>query len=258
MKSLLLCLSLTLIGACGSTGTDTTPPAESGTVVNRLEQAGEVTYKLYLQTEANAGTRKGIVLLGAGNDENNPSTGSLEGGLENLTALELAKRGYVTAVVAYRDQPALVENDNGDSWNSNTAMLATDMSNVANDIITKVGGGLSRDRVLTGGVSYTSYALLTNIAMNDTPLADTRGVLAACGATGEFDAQNFKLPIFSVNCAGNPEGDFNGAALHDKITDQAIKADSGFFTDNSCNSHCGGSVDVWSEKLVERTLTWLP
>src|SRR5262249_27035068 len=202
-------------------------PAPSGAVVNKVEQAGGVSYKIYLQPNANGTNRKGLILLGSGNNENDPSTGSLDGGLENNVANEAAKLGYVAAMVAYREGPPLVSNNDA-SWNSNAQMLATDMSQVADAIIASYGGGLSRSRVLTGGVSYTSYALLSNIAEDTTPLADTRGLLAACGATGEWEAQNLKIPIFMVNCSGNPEGDFNGQALIDKITNAQLKADSGF------------------------------
>jgi len=211
-----------------------------------MEQVGAVSYKLYL----GAG-RKGIVLFGSGNDETNPATGSLDDPLENNVANELAKLGYVAAIVAYRDEdPVKVDED----WNRNCEMLATDMSQVADHIISTIGGGLSRSRVLTGGVSYTSYALLTNIGGSNT-LADTRGVLATCGATQDLDP---KIPIYSLNCSPNPEGDFNGQTLIDKIANPKVKADSGFFADTSCNSHCGGNTSAWTAKLIERVQLWLP
>ncbi|MEZ0373765.1 MAG: hypothetical protein ACAI44_32035 [Candidatus Sericytochromatia bacterium] len=215
-----------------------------------------MTYKLFVRPEAKG--LKGLILLGSGNDESDPGTGSLDGVLENAVAAALAKLGYGAAIVAYRDQPAVDFKDGGTSWNRNTGMLTADMSAVADTIIAAQGGGLNRSRVLTGGVSYTSYALLTNIAMNDSPLADTRGVLAACGATGDYEAKNFRVPVFSLNCAGNPEGDFSGQALYDRITNAKLKADSGFFVDPACNSHCGGDNGTWTSKLVERAQLWLP
>lgn len=248
-------------GAGGESNAPQAPenvPAAPGAIVNRIEKTGQLSYKLYLHPEANAANRKGLVLLGAGNDENDPATGSLDGALENSVAGELAKLGYVAAIVAYRDQPPLVPNDGGASWNRNSEMLAADMSQVADAVIASVGGGLSRGRVLTGGVSYASYSLLTNVAMNNTPLADTRGLLAACGSTGDYEAKNLKIPVFSLNCSGNPEGDYHGQGLIDRIGDPKLKADSGFFTDPACNSHCGGALNTWTSKLVERTQLWLP
>lgn len=232
--------------------------AGTGEVTQRVEKSGALSYKIYLQSEANGANRKGLILFGSGNDENDPGTGSLDGALENNAAKELAKLGYVAAIVAYRDQPPLVSNDGGASWNRNSEMLAADLSQVADTIIANYGGGLSRSRVLTGGLSYASYSLLTNISMNNTPLADTRGLLATCGATGDFEAKNLKIPIFSLNCSGNPEGDFNGQALIDRISDPKLKADSGFFTDASCTAHCGGATEAWTAKLLERTRLWLP
>src|SRR5262245_46620920 len=198
------------------TPTQTQPPSPTGTVVNRIEKSGTISYKIYLQQDANGTNRKGIILFGSGNDENNPTTGSLDGGLENNAANELAKLGYVAAIVAYRDEPPLVPNDGGASWNSNSEMLGADMSGVADTIIGTYGNGLTRAKVITGGVSYASYSLLTNVSFSNTPLADTRGLLATCGATGDYEAKNLKIPIFTLNCSGNPEGDFNGQALMDR------------------------------------------
>jgi hypothetical protein len=237
--------------------TNSANPAPAGTVVNRIEKSGAIDYKIYLQQDANGSNRKGIVLLGSGNDENNPVTGSLDGGLENTTASELAKLGYVVAIVAYRDQPAINFADGGVSWNNNSVMLGMDMSNVADTIITTYGNGLARGKVISGGVSYTSYMLLTNIALSNA-LADTRGVLATCGSTGADDAKNFKVPVYSLACSGNPEGNLEGQALIDQITNPQIKADSGFFIDPACNTHCGGDTNTWTAKMVERVQTWLP
>ena len=267
--ALTACLTLSL-GACSGSkapddngapvGGNENPapaaPAAPGAVTNSVKQAGTVSYKIYQQPEASASNRKGLILLGAGNDENDPSTGSLDGALENNLANELAKLGYVAAIVAYRDQPPLVPNDNGVSWNANSEMLAADMSQVADAIIASVGGGLSRARTITGGVSYTSFSLLTNLTFNNTPLADTRGFLAACGATG--DEPTFKVPVYTLNCKGNNEGDFHGQGLIDRIKDPKIKGDSGFFIDAACDTHCGGTTDAWAAKLVERVQLWLP
>jgi hypothetical protein len=240
--------------------TSGTTPTTSGftTVVNRTETSiNNVQYKIYLQDTATTKNRKGIILLGSGNNESNPTTGSLSGGLENKVALDLAKLGYIAAVVAYRDEPAVNWSDGGVSWNSNCEMLATDMSNVANTIITKYSAGLTRAKVITGGVSYTSYALLSNIAASNT-LADTKGLLATCGSTGSWQAQNFKIPIYNINCAGNPEGDLHGQALINAITNTTIKNNSGFFEDNSCSTHCGGDINTWSAKMIDRVKVWIP
>lgn len=241
----------------GSGNNDEDGSSGSSAVTNRIESSGSVSYKIYLQSEANANNRKGIVLLGSGNDQNDPSVGSLTGILENNVANELAELGYIAAIVAYQDQPAVDWGDGGASWNSNCEMLATDMSQVANTIISTYGSGLSRSQVITGGVSYTSYALLSNIAQSST-LVDTKGVLATCGSTGFWNAQHLQVPVYSLVCSGNPEGDYNGSSLIDAILDSGVKALSDYDVDSSCSSHCGGSTSNWTQYLLQQVQVWLP
>ncbi len=272
LKNTLIGLSLTLVVGCGATGTEETgmntsagnpapqtenqAPAQVGNVTSKIETVGGVTYKVYLQSEANSGNRKGIVLLGGGNEPTNLSPATVDGGLENKTAEELAKVGYVTAVVAYRLQPNVNFADGGVSWDNNAREMAIDMSNVADDIIGKIGGGLSRARVLTGGVSYTAFLLLDNISSAASPLADTRGLLSASAGT---NSTNFSIPIFTLNCDfSEGSGGIHGAELIGKIPNGSIKDQSGFFTDPGCKTHGTNDVNGWAAKLVERTQLWLP
>ncbi len=252
-------IAFTLLSMVACKSKDKLPKPEIfGNVTSRGETStNSVVYKIFIQDEETASNRKGIILLGSGGDENNPATGSLNGSLENDVALQLAKLGYVTAIVAYRDQPAVDFNDGGTSWNKNCEMLATDLSNVANTIISKYGSGLTRSKVITGGVSYTSYAILSNLAVSNT-LADTKGFLATCGSTSQWSAQHLKIPIYNINCAGNPEGDYHGQALINEIANGTIKANSGFFEDNSCSTHCGGTDAIWATKMVDRVKVWIP
>jgi hypothetical protein len=240
--------------AC-QTVTPPPPPPIPTAVVNRVENTNGIQYKIYLQEPATNSNRKGIILLGSGNNENDPTTGILTGGLENNICNELAKLGYISAIVAYRDQPPV--KPDWSNWNSNNEMLATDMSTTANAIISKYSNGLSRSKVIAGGVSYTSYALLNNIAGSNT-LADTKGVLAICGATDTWQAQNFKIPIYSLVCSGNPEGQLNGQTLYNAITNTTVKNNSGYFVDNTCNTHCGGNTNTWTTKVIEQVKKWLP
>ncbi len=242
----------------GSGGNDSTDSSsDSSEVVSRTETSGSISYKIYLQNTANASNRKGIILLGSGNDQNDPSTGSLSGGLENNVANELAELGYIAAIVAYQDEPPVNWSDGGVSWNSNCEMLATDMSDVANTIISTYGSGLTRAKVLTGGVSYASYALLTNVSESST-LIDTRGVLATCGSTGAWNAQHVQVPVYTLNCSGNPEGDYSGSSLIDLILDATVKADSGYDVDSGCSTHCGGSTTTWTTHIIDQVQVWLP
>ena len=228
-------------------------------MVNRIEASTHVSYKIYLQDAATSSNRKGLVLLGDGNDENAPSVGGLDGGMLNQTAAALAAAGYVSAIVAY--QAGTPSNPlTSDAWNANTLQLTQDFSDVADTIIAKYG--MQRGRVISGGLSYTSYALLSN-AGSTSPLHDSKGLLATCGATDTWHAGNFVLPVYSLYCAGSsgndtPEGDFEGAALISAIGNASVKSASGFHADTTCNTHCGGSADSWSAIMVAQTQAWLP
>jgi hypothetical protein len=46
--------------------------------------------------------------------------------------------------------------------------------------------------------------------------------------------------------------------LINEITNVTIKANSGFFEDNSCTTHCGGDINTWSAKMVDRVKFWIP
>ncbi len=240
----------------GNTNGAGTTPAQPGAVANKLEQVGNVQYKTYSQSGV---PPKGIVLLGSGGNDSDPKTGQLE--LPWDLANELAKLGYVAAIVAYQDQPPV--GPNYVNWDSNCQMLATDFSEVANDALKKYAPNLSLSKVVVGGMSYTTFCLLTNIAMSDT-LADTKGVLAACGGTSKTNAQNFKVPIYSIHCPGTLDSDpahnnYNGKDLFDAINPN-VKDASGFYTDNACTEHCnaGGDMTQWTAKAIDQIQLWLP
>lgn len=226
----------------------------TASVNNRVETTNSgLQYKIYIKEPLSS--YKGIILLGAGNNERDPSVGDINGALENNTANELAKLGYIAAIVAYRDQPPL-QSDWG-NWNSNAQLLADDMSETANFLGSRYNIG--RNKVIVGGLSYTTFALFTNIAYSAT-LADTRGMLGVCGATDADKARNFKIPVYNLLCENSPEttSGLTGAALINAISSSPIKADSGFFVDNTCNSHCGGNTTTWTAKLVAQVQKWLP
>lgn len=270
---LIALLTLTLGSGCGAgdksslpnetgttqevpSGAKDTGPSDSGSaVVNRVEKSGDLTYKIYLQPVANATNRKGLILFGSGNDPGNPQIGGLDDGLQNNTANELAKLGYVAAIVAYR------KHDPKGDWNERSNLLAQDIMQVAKTIFTNYGEGqISEKQVITGGSSYATAMLLTNIAYYPT-LANTRGVLAACGALGKGEAEKFQVPVYVLACNGNADelvGEVFGAAILESMGENDKKNDSGEFIDPNCTGHCGGDMNTWTAKLVERVRVWLP
>ncbi|MET3981601.1 autotransporter translocation and assembly factor TamB [Mucilaginibacter sp. UYP25] len=253
MKNYLLIASLLLLAACGKKNEsnpnnpdngNVQPPQQVGGISQKTETNNGITYRVF--TKDGAANFKGILVVGSGNNENDPSPGTLDGGAETDLCQTAAKDGYVTAIVQYRKTAG-----NAD-WNNSAAQIAQDYDKCITALSEKYGVAKSKSAV--AGFSYASFMLLTDITVNNT-LAYTKGVLAACGGADTWKAEHFKVPVFSINCKGNNEGDFNGKALYDMIpANSAIKAQSGGVTDNSCETHCGGN---WTQQMNAKFKTWV-
>ncbi len=213
-----------------------------GEVKQVVETQNGITYKLY--TKTNSASFKGILIMGSGNNESNPSPGSMDGAAENDLCKKAAQNGYASAIVQYRKTPGL------SNWDLSAQMVGEDYDKCIKAIAAKYG--LDKNRSVIGGYSYASYMLLTNTA-DRTDLAYCKGLLAPCGAT---DATYFHLPIYSIVCSGNNEdGGLSGKNLYNAIrNDSPYKSLSEGITDNSCNTHCGGN---WTDKLYTRMVNWL-
>jgi hypothetical protein len=246
MKPLIiLCFTISLLFFCCSKKSKPDNPTNNGDVVSKTETANGISFKVY--TLKDATQLKGILVMGSGNDESNPSPGSLDGGPENELSAKAAKNGYLAAIVQYRKTPG-----NAD-WNGSAEMIGEDYDKCISALAAEYS--IDKSRSVVGGYSYASFMLLTDIALNNT-LSYCKGVLAACGATAQWDAEHFSIPVFSIACSGNNEGDYSGKELYDKIpAGSTVKNQSGGVTDNSCNTHCGGS---WTDQLYNRLVAWLP
>lgn len=212
-------------------------------VNQKVETVNGITYRVFTAQSNNS--YKGILVMGSGNDEASPSVGSLDGSQETALCVKAAQGGYIAAIVQYRKTAGTAD------WNSSAQQIATDYDQCIVALSTKYG--VDKARSVVGGESYSSYMLLTDIAVNTT-LSYCKGVLAPCGATGLWQAQHFKIPIYNIVCSGNNEGDLSGKPLYDAITDPDIKSKSEGVTDNSCNTHCGGS---WNDRLYAKMVNWL-
>ena len=216
----------------------------SDKISQTVETVNGITYKLF--RGATETPSKGILVVGSGNDETNPSEGNLDGGAETALCQKAAANGYTAAIVKYQKPPA------GSDWNARAKLIGQDY----NKCILAISGkyGIDKSKSVVAGFSYSSYMLFTDISTNTT-LSYTKGVLAACGGTGAWNAQNFKVPIFSINCSGNNESDYFGKALYDQIpSNSAIKARSEGVTENSCSTHCGGD---WTNSMYTKMAAWL-
>lgn len=245
MKKYLLSACILLAAACSkNNGSNPVDPQLNYGVTNKTETANGITYKVFT---ANGQTQyKGILVVGSGNNENNPTPGSMDGAAETDLCQTVAKDGYVAAIVQYRKTAG-----NAD-WNNSAAQIAQDYDKCIVALSGKYG--IDKGRSVVAGFSYASFMLLTDITVNNT-LSYSQGLLAACGAADTWKAAHFKIPVFSINCSGNNEGGFNGKALYDQIpADSPVKARSGGITDNSCNTHCGGN---WTQPMMQKMKSWL-
>jgi hypothetical protein len=239
------CLLLFFFSCKKSDNHTTTNQVTNGTLTERTETNNSITYRVFFDNGISA--YKGIVVMGSGNDENNPTPGSLSGAPETEFCEKAATNGYVSAIVQYSKTAGVAD------WNGSAAVIAADYNKYIQAISNLYH--VDKSKSVVGGFSYASFMLLTDIAVDST-LSYTQGLLAPCGATGQWDAQHFMIPVFSIACSGNNEGDYSGKELFDQIPgSSSIKGNSAGVTDNSCSTHCGGD---WTIPMYNKMVQWLP
>ncbi|TKC08931.1 hypothetical protein [Pedobacter frigoris] len=227
-----------------------TPADEKEVVKGNIKQVVEtvngITYKIF--TDLNTTNFKGILVVGSGNEENNPSEGAINGAAETALCEKAAANGYAAAIVKYQKPPA------GADWNSRAKLIGEDFNRAIVGIAGKYG--IDKSKSVVGGFSYSSNMLFTDISSNNMTLSYCKGLVAACGGGGAWNAQNFKIPIYAINCSNsNQDGEYYGKGLYDQIpANSAIKAKSEGVTDNNCNTHCGGD---WTDKMYNKMVYWL-
>jgi len=248
MKNLTIAIACCIILAIAcKKNNDEAQEVIKGDLKESIETVNGITYKIFTGNDAT--TFKGILVMGSGNDENNPTEGSLDGAAETAICEKAAANGYVAAIVKYRKTPG---NANSDTWNTSAKMIGEDYDKCIVAISGKYN--ISKTKAVVGGYSFASYMLFSDISANST-LSYCKGVLAACGGSGAWNAQNFKIPVFAINCSGNNEGEYYGKSLYDQIpANSPIKAKSEGITDNGCSTHCGGD---WTDKMYTKMVAWL-
>ena len=242
--SLMIACFLLIVFSCKKDKTTEESEVVKGNLKEVVETVDGITYKIF--TDKNATTFKGILVMGSGNDENNPTEGGLTGAAETEICEKAAANGYAAAIVKYRKVAGTTD------WNNSAKMVGEDFDRCIVAIAGKYN--IDKNKSVVGGYSFASFMLLTNSAYyNSIPYC--KGILAACGATGSDQASKLKNPVFSITCNGNNEGDYSGKALYDQIpVNSVIKAKSEGITDNSCNTHCGGN---WTDKMYAKMVAWL-
>jgi hypothetical protein len=242
MKAIFYLATVLILGAMLSCGKSTNSTVTSGNVKETVETKNAITYKSFVGSGISS--FKGILVMGSGNDENNPTAGILDESTDVDLCTKAAQNGYVAAIVQYRKTPGLAD------WNTSAQEIGEDY----NSCITALSAefNVNKNNSVVGGYSYASFMLLTNSAYYD-DLSYCKGLLAPCGGT---DATEFKIPIFAIACSGNNEGDYSGKELYEHIDPNSpIKAESSGVTDNSCNTHCGGN---WTNQLYAKMVSWMP
>ena len=235
---------LLLLLACGKKDKNGPDEVLSGDIKQVIETSNDITYKIF--TNVKLTTFKGILVMGSGNNENNPTPGHLDDAPENAICKKAAENGYAAAIVQYRKTPGTAD------WNGSSKMIGEDYDQCISAISAQYD--VDKDKSVVGGYSYAGFMLLTNIAYYNS-LPYCKGVLVACGATGADQASKFNNPVFSITCKGNNENGYAGQALYDLIpANSPVKAKSEGITDNSCDTHCGGN---WTDKMYAKMVSWL-
>lgn len=194
---------------------------------------------------------KGIVVLGSGNNPQDPTPGQINDPYLIALCKELASKGFACAIVAYRDQPYV--GANFENFNSNSLMLVTDFNNVGNELITEFN--LSRSRVVFGGSSYSANCLISQNAWGNAML-DIKGITGIMGSCALDTAKNQKTPVLAFACNGEPFGTQYGLSLVQSIINANVKSASYGFTDVSCNGHA--TSNQWISSIAEKINAWIP
>lgn len=197
------------------------------------------------------GVVKGIVILGSGSDSQDPTPGNINEAYLIDLSNSLAAKGFVCAIVQYRDQPFV--GNNFENFNSNTAMLVEDFNAVANEIREEYS--MERSQVIFGGTSYSANCLVSQNAWGNN-MTDIHGIAAIMGSCEIETAQNQKVPILAFACNSEPFGTIYGSSIVQNITDVNVKAKSFGLTDNSCTGHA--TSNQWIATITGKILVWIP
>ncbi|HMT35030.1 MAG TPA: hypothetical protein PKC41_04175 [Chitinophagaceae bacterium] len=206
-----------------------------------------LVYKVFYNSSASSQFRKGLLVMGSGNNESNPTVGKLDEPAENALCNKAVQNGYVAAILQYTKGPGIV------NWNASAQQLADDYDVCISTLSTKFN--IPKSKSVVGGVSYAGFLLLTVNAYFNT-LNYCKGLLAPCSATNTDAASQFKIPIYNICCKGEYEvggGNVTGSTLYNAIHAN-VKSKSECVIDNNCQSHCG---NLWTNELYTKMNYWL-
>src|SRR5664279_1323828 len=142
-KNYLLAVLVLLFFSCKKTNKPSSNPTTVGTVAESTETNNGITYRLFIVSGQSS--YKGIVVMGSGNDENNPSPGALNGAAETQFCEKAASNGYVAAIVQYSKTPGVAD------WNGSALTIAGDYDKCIQSLATLY----HTDKSKSVAVSYT-------------------------------------------------------------------------------------------------------
>ncbi len=198
-----------------------------------------------------SGLVKGIVVLGSGNNPQDPTPGDLNDSYLINISKNLAAKGYTCAIVQYRDQPYV--GANFENFNSNAARLVADFNEVGNSL--RLASNLGRNKLIFGGSSYAANCLISHNAWGNN-MVDIKGVIGIMGSCSLDTAKSQKVPVLTFACAGEPFGTHYGNSIVQNITNTSVKNNSFGFTDTNCSGHAT-SIN-WIPSITEKVMLWLP
>lgn len=253
MKKILLSLIIiTLLLACSKEDENLNPVVPNNNATAEIENVQRSIANLQSNYfKPKMGGVKGIVILGSGNNPQNPTAGDINEPYLIELSKNLAAKGFVCAIVRYRDQPFV--GNNFENFNSNRDMLIADFNAVGNAL--RAENALARNKLIFGGSSYSANCLISHNAWGNT-ITDIKGIVAIMGSCALETAQNQKSAILAFACNGEPFGSNYGFSITQNITNAAIKTNSFGLTDNSCSGHA--TSNNWITTISQKITVWIP
>ena len=247
-----ICFTVAICMSVFSCNKEDSPPAIHNNSTTEVDNSQRTIASLRTNFfKPKTGTVKGIVILGSGNNPQDPTPGDINETYLVELSKSLAVKGFVCAIVQYRDQPFV--GANFENFNSNRDMLITDFNNVANALRTEYS--LERNKLIFGGSSYSANCLVSHNAWGNA-MTDIKGTIAIMGSCALDTANNQKSPILAFACNGEPFGTNYGNRIVQNITNATVKSKSFGLSDNSCNGH--STSNNWIPTITDKVLVWIP
>jgi hypothetical protein len=188
-----LLLTIFFLNSCGKKNDPASTPEPTGLPVEfRQENTAYAPYKVYLQEQATATNRKGIIILAHGDG------GTIHDATLNGQSQSLAEKGYIAITTTYRPIPG-----NYVQW---MVQFKQDME----ALITKVTAqyGIPRNKVVIGGLSrggnLVQGLVLPGQMGAEAPITGIKGVILECAGGDQWKGSAILFPVLYMSNATDP------------------------------------------------------